>query len=166
MPAIVTSAGPVDFYWTDIYLADPRRMAEIRSRTEAGPRTMVAEVRSDPGSAGTESIPIDVRFVPGPPAEQWVHQSHGADLLVWGSRGRSGMRSTLLGSVALHCAAHARCPVVVVHPFQPAPGSPVVGSDGTPRHRTRCAGASTSTSSPHSCRTARPAVRVHARTGS
>jgi nucleotide-binding universal stress UspA family protein len=43
------------------------------------------------------------------------------------------VRSTVQGSVALHCAAHARCPVVVVHGEPPAPGAPVVcGLDDTP----------------------------------
>jgi len=45
-----------------------------------------------------------------------------ADLLVLGSRGRGGIRSTMLGSVALHCASHAACPVVVVHPAREVAG--------------------------------------------
>jgi nucleotide-binding universal stress UspA family protein len=45
-----------------------------------------------------------------------LQRARSADLLVVGSRGRGAFRGLLLGSVALHCAMHAPCPVLVVHP--------------------------------------------------
>lgn len=42
-----------------------------------------------------------------------------ADLLVVGSRGRTGLASVLLGSVSKHLVSHARCPVVVVKARDP-----------------------------------------------
>jgi len=45
-----------------------------------------------------------------------------ASLLVLGSRGRSGFKTLLFGSVALQVAAHAQCPVWILHP-QPFRGS-------------------------------------------
>jgi nucleotide-binding universal stress UspA family protein len=39
-----------------------------------------------------------------------------ADRLVVGSRGRSGFKTMLFGSVALSVVDHAECPVVVIHP--------------------------------------------------
>ena len=49
-------------------------------------------------------------------AEELVAKSGDADLLVVGSRGRSGFRTLLFGSVALAVVEGARCPVVVIHP--------------------------------------------------
>jgi nucleotide-binding universal stress UspA family protein len=47
------------------------------------------------------------------------------------------VRTAVLGSVALHCTTHARCPVVVVHPVTSAAEAPrvVVGVDGSTESR-------------------------------
>lgn len=54
---------------------------------------------------------------PGHPAAVLTDASSTADLLVVGSRGHDGFAGMVLGSVSTHVAAHARCPVVVVHPM-------------------------------------------------
>jgi nucleotide-binding universal stress UspA family protein len=41
-------------------------------------------------------------------------ESHNAELLVVGTRGLSGLREAVLGSVSHACCRHARCPVLVV----------------------------------------------------
>jgi nucleotide-binding universal stress UspA family protein len=41
-------------------------------------------------------------------------ENENVDLVVMGSRGRSGLRRTLLGSVASAVLSYARCPVLVV----------------------------------------------------
>jgi nucleotide-binding universal stress UspA family protein len=131
----VVSAFPVDFYWTDPYLLDPLRIDSLRSDTQARAHELVEQVRRDPAVAavpGTSTIPAEVVVVPGAPAEHLVQLAEGADLLVVGSRGRGSVRSTLLGSVALHCSAHSSCPVVVVHPATVLPPPRVVvGVDGS-----------------------------------
>ena len=59
-----------------------------------------------------------VGFVPvvveGHPATALVEASQGAELLALGSRGHGEVTGLLLGSVSEHCAAHARCPVLIV----------------------------------------------------
>lgn len=70
----------------------------------------------------------EVVAVEGSAGPALVERSAAADLLVVGSRGRGAARSALLGSAALHCVAHAHCPVLVVHgdPGDVPPASPVV----------------------------------------
>ena len=41
-------------------------------------------------------------------------ESHNIDLIVVGSRGRTGLSKVLLGSVAAKVVSHAHCPVLVV----------------------------------------------------
>lgn len=50
------------------------------------------------------------------PRSTLIHaaRDHGADLVVVGSHGRSGLSRLLLGSVATHVAVHAPCDVLVV----------------------------------------------------
>lgn len=57
---------------------------------------------------------FSIRAEVGNPGETLVEASENASHLVVGSRGRGGLTSAFLGSVSLHCASHARCPVVVV----------------------------------------------------
>jgi len=48
-----------------------------------------------------------------------------ADLLVAGTRGRTGWKRVLLGSTAAHLVRDARCPVLTVHPSDAGPPRPV-----------------------------------------
>lgn len=51
----------------------------------------------------------------GDPADALIGLSDGAALLVVGSRGHAGVVGAMLGSVSGRIAAHALCPVLVVH---------------------------------------------------
>ncbi|MEU2348471.1 universal stress protein [Modestobacter sp. NPDC049651] len=125
-PLEVVAAFPVDFYWIDPLLENPARIEEIRADTERLTRELVTGARAAAG----RDVDVTVTVVAGAASEHLVQRSRDAALLVVGSRGRGGVRSTLLGSVALHCAAHAACRVVVVHPGAvAAPARVVVGVD-------------------------------------
>jgi nucleotide-binding universal stress UspA family protein len=60
------------------------------------------------------AIEIERRLVEGEAGEALVAESAGADLVVVGSHGRSGIKAALLGSVSRHVVDRAACPVVVV----------------------------------------------------
>ncbi|WP_285734577.1 universal stress protein [Nocardiopsis sp. ATB16-24] len=63
-----------------------------------------------------------------------LNEAHGDDLLVVGSRGLSGVRAIMLGSVGVRASSHAPCPVVVVPDLERPPpprGRVVVGVDGS-----------------------------------
>ena len=82
------------------------------------------------------AISVEPVVVEGGATNVLVERSRGADLLVVGHRGRGGFLSLLLGSVALQCAQHADCPVVVVRPGERSAGPErrhrvVVGVDGS-----------------------------------
>ncbi|WP_198597846.1 universal stress protein [Blastococcus atacamensis] len=135
----LVSSYPVDSYWADPYLLDTRRLDEVRADTARLVADALAEAREDPAVAAVPGIPevaTEVVVRGGAAAEHLVAAAKGAQRLVVGSRGRSGVRSTLLGSVALHCVAHAPCPVVVVHPGAvQLPPRVVVGVDDSAMSR-------------------------------
>lgn len=135
----LVSSYPVDFYWADPYLLDTRRLDEIRADTARLVAAALAQARQDPAVAavpGAAAVATEIVVGGGAAAEHLVAAAEEAQRLVVGSRGRGGVRSTLLGSVALHCVAHAACPVVVVHPgtVQPPPRV-VVGVDDSAMSR-------------------------------
>jgi nucleotide-binding universal stress UspA family protein len=63
-----------------------------------------------------EGAPVEIerKLVEGDPADVLEAEAEQADLVVVGSRGRSGIAAALLGSVTRHVVDHAACPVVVV----------------------------------------------------
>jgi nucleotide-binding universal stress UspA family protein len=58
---------------------------------------------------------VDTDLIDGPPAAAVRDSGTGALLLVVGARGAGGFAALVLGSVSRYAAAHAPCPVVVVH---------------------------------------------------
>jgi nucleotide-binding universal stress UspA family protein len=113
----VLAAYSQDFYWTDVYTASPpatdHARATVREHAEQAIRTVTTEQSARPGAP---LPPISVAVVEGPADEALVERSADALMLVVGSRGHGPIRGLVLGSIALHCAIHGRCPVLVVHP--------------------------------------------------
>jgi nucleotide-binding universal stress UspA family protein len=63
---------------------------------------------------GGKPASVTVRAVTGIPAEELLHASADADMIVVGSRGAGGFKRLLLGSVSTQITHHAHCPVVVI----------------------------------------------------
>lgn len=64
----------------------------------------------------------------GVAAKVLIEASEGARMLLVGSRGHGGFVGLMLGSVSTACAAHASCPVMVIHGDTPAP--PIAATAG------------------------------------
>jgi nucleotide-binding universal stress UspA family protein len=58
-------------------------------------------------------VAVEERLVQERPGLALTMASHGAELLVVGAHGHSGMPDVHIGSVANACVNHAHCPVVV-----------------------------------------------------
>lgn len=61
-------------------------------------------------------VEVEAKLTENDAGEALVSESEGADLVVVGSHGRSGLRAAILGSISRHVVDHAHCPVVVVRP--------------------------------------------------
>jgi nucleotide-binding universal stress UspA family protein len=107
----VTAYRPPD-YWMDISPVGSDKPDLIREAALERLRAFVDEVVPD----GPQPPPVVyVRVAMGAAGDVLTLEATGADLLVVGSRGHGGFTSMLLGSVSMHCAQHASCPVTVVH---------------------------------------------------
>ncbi|SNS91874.1 universal stress protein [Actinacidiphila glaucinigra] len=92
---------------------------------------VVAEAVERARSAAPE-VDVTHAVMTGEPLTVLEAQSRAAELVVVGSRGMGGFVGLMLGSTAVHLAAHGQCPVMVVRE-QPAAGGPVLlGVDGSP----------------------------------
>ncbi|WP_028803732.1 universal stress protein [Streptomyces sp. 142MFCol3.1] len=101
---------------------------------EGGIRNMVERLVAEAVARARETAPdVDVghAVVTGEPLTVLEAQSRAAELVVVGSRGMGGFVGLLVGSTAVHLAAHARCPVLVVREQTSADGPIVVGVDGS-----------------------------------
>ena len=109
LSAVETIVTPGTELWFDAggQLERARReMTESAERLTAG----VAETLRSSGLAAEAAVREgDPRSVIVNEAEEW-----GADLIVLGSHGYTGLKRLLLGSVAQSVAAHAHCSVEVV----------------------------------------------------
>jgi nucleotide-binding universal stress UspA family protein len=86
-----------------------------RDTMEKESRKLLEEM-VEPALRAAAQRPVEVALIPeaASAARALLDTAIGADLLVVGSRGRSGVRGLVLGSVSQQCVHHAPCPVVVV----------------------------------------------------
>jgi len=76
-------------------------------------------------------VPVTTALIDGAATPVLLAESHQAALLVLGDRGLGGVSGLIIGSVAVHAAAHARCPVLIIRGTEPIAGPVVVGVDGS-----------------------------------
>jgi nucleotide-binding universal stress UspA family protein len=121
----VVAAWEVGNMWSDMYaLSGPEKNA-VRTRLEQAVASAVADAQAEHAdAAGAEGPTVTTDVVEGPPSDLLVRAAEDAELLVVGSRGHGAIRGLLLGSVALRCVVHARCPVLVVPPSRRAVSEP------------------------------------------
>ncbi|MER6099911.1 universal stress protein [Streptomyces sp. NPDC001728] len=83
--------------------------------------------------ARTVAPTVDVTHVVvrGAPVTVLEAQSRAAELSVVGSRGVGGLVGLMVGSTAVHLAAHGRCPVLVVRDQSEPAGPILLGADGS-----------------------------------
>ncbi|MGA5710473.1 universal stress protein [Streptomyces cellulosae] len=81
--------------------------------------------------ATAPEVEVSPAVVTGEPLTVLEAQSRAAELVVVGSRGMGGFVGLLVGSTAVHLAAHGRCPVLVVREQPSAEGPIVLGVDGS-----------------------------------
>ncbi|MEV6109148.1 universal stress protein [Streptomyces sp. NPDC051940] len=86
-----------------------------------------AEERAHAAAPGTQ---LQREVTVGEPLTVLEIESRTAALAVVGSRGRGAFKSLLLGSTAVHLAAHAGCPVMVIRGRADPQGPVVLAVDG------------------------------------
>ena len=80
---------------------------------DSNAKGVLAEALAEVSTLAPE-VTVRPQVTEGHAAEVLLRASHGADLLVVGSRGHGGFASALLGSVSQYCVVHAHCPVLVM----------------------------------------------------
>lgn len=89
---------------------------------------------ADVARSEVAELEVETEICVGQAGAVLVNQSHGAHMIVVGSRGLGGFTGLVVGSVAVALSAHGHCPVAVVRgPGTALPEAPVVvGVDGSP----------------------------------
>jgi len=98
-------------YWGDIPVVGPADQP-IADKLQRAAEEMTQRAVSRLGDAKPASV--QVRAVSGFVVKELIDASIDADMLVIGSRRRSGLAQLVLGSVGHELVEHAKCPLVLV----------------------------------------------------
>ena len=115
----VADASPA--WWADMSMVGAGVAARAYDEAAEPSRRQHEELASDMAhrleQAGLKAVP---QRRDGDPAEQIVKTADtwGADLVIVGTHGRTGLRRLLMGSVARNVLHHAHCSVLVVRAYQ------------------------------------------------
>lgn len=110
---VLAVARPAVGAYAEVYAPGPSFAERVMEDQVAFCEKLAGDAKADLESAG---IKTESRVMQGDPREALVDTAKaiGADLIVVGSHGRSGIARLILGSVAAHVVAHAPCNVLVV----------------------------------------------------
>jgi nucleotide-binding universal stress UspA family protein len=94
----------------------PTAATDFARTLEAEQNAARAELEAALADAFPDGLPdrVEPKLADGDAGSVLDAESRDADLVVVGSRGRSGIVAAVLGSVSRHVVHNARCPVVVV----------------------------------------------------
>lgn len=106
LEVVLTWEYPPSYGWAPMWPADMDLGADAAKVLDD---TVTAVLGDEPPVAVTK------RVMRGHPAPVLHELSHNALLLVVGSRGHGGFSGMIIGSVSEYLAAHAHCPVTIVH---------------------------------------------------
>lgn len=89
---------------------------EVDERIIEGKKFYQEAITRAVAEAGKKGIKVTSGILYGHVGQTLVKYAndHNIDLIVTGSRGRSGVEKLLLGSVSDYISRHARCPVLIV----------------------------------------------------
>ena len=104
-PAPIAEPGMIPVPAMDYSSASEAERAAVEEEFETALRTAFPT---------TPEVDVERKLVQGDAAHVLEAEARHANLVVVGSRGRSGIAAALLGSVSKHVVDHAPCPVVVV----------------------------------------------------
>ena len=110
----ITGAWPAEVYVAELPKLRGNLVAEMKHRIQK-----CLESLTDSGIKGTGDVLIGV------PSHVIIEQASttGADLIVMGTHGRTGITHLLIGSIAERVIRHAPCPVFVVRERKRAEGA-------------------------------------------
>jgi nucleotide-binding universal stress UspA family protein len=113
------------------FLADPKPDRPAESALHQHAERVVSEsVARARNAAPTIEVLGEVMMASG--AQALISHSHGASLVVVGYRGLGAFTGLLVGSIAIHVASHATCPVLIARGTMD-PALPVLlAADGSP----------------------------------
>jgi nucleotide-binding universal stress UspA family protein len=97
-----------------LYSADIASAALIDEAIKVQRETTERDMRRARERCEAAHVPVETQIECGLPRDVLVGLSKHADLIVMGTRGRTGLRHLVLGSVAERVVRMAKCPVTVV----------------------------------------------------
>ncbi|MDN5571532.1 MAG: universal stress protein [Propionibacteriaceae bacterium] len=106
------------------WVSDPRTAAVVPLPPMQDDLRRAVERWIAPFVEGEPTVEVEVDIVELRPAQALIDASHGARLLVVGSRGRGGFAGLLLGSTSRRTLREARCPVIVTRSDDRRVGEP------------------------------------------